>query len=269
MPELFRDAVGTLHEIAAGDQARIVSLVPSITELLFELELGGQVVGRTQFCVHPAGKVDDIPSVGGTKKVNAVKLRDLKPTHVILNIDENTKEIAAQLRKLVPNLVVTHPLVPRDNLDLYRLIGSIFGKLPKAEALCAEFETTFRSVSTFAPRLPERRVLYMIWKDPWMTVSRNTYIARMLDLVRWRSVVDDAKIRYPTPDMQHAVKDADLVLLSSEPYAFTEEDVAEFKQAFATKGKIVRTIDGAMVSWYGSRAIQGLKYLRQTAAETK
>ncbi|MBM3503507.1 MAG: cobalamin-binding protein [Alphaproteobacteria bacterium] len=269
MPELFRDAVGTEHKIVTGDAARIVSLVPSITELLFDLDLGAQVVGRTQFCVHPAEKVDNVPTVGGTKKINLVKFRDLKPTHVILNIDENTKEIAADLRKLVPNLIVTHPLVPRDNLDLYRLIGTIFGRLPKAESLCTEFETTFRSVSTFAPRLPERRVLYMIWKDPWMTVSRNTYIARMLDLVRWRSVMDDPKMRYPKPDMARVLKDADLVLLSSEPYAFTDDDVAAFKQSYDTKGKIVRTIDGAMVSWYGSRAIQGLKYLRQTAAETK
>lgn len=253
----------------SGGQSRIVSLVPSITELLFDLELGEQVVGRTSFCVHPADKVKAVPTVGTPKKLDLAKLRELAPTHVLVSIDETTKDLTQSLRDFVPNIVVTHPIVPRDNLDLYRLVGGIFNRVSKAEGLCYDFETAFRSLATFAPRLPERRVLYLVWKDPWMAVSRNTYIGRVLDLVRWRCLIDDPKVRYPQVDMAKVIKHADIVFLATEPYRFSAADIDAFKKTFDYKGKVVRSIDGALVSWYGSRAIPGLKYLRETAAELK
>lgn len=265
-----RDAMGVAHARVDPAQARIVSLVPSITELLFDLNLGNRLVARTQFCVHPAGKVDALPSVGGTKKIKLDRLRALAPTHVILNVDENTKELAAQLRDFVPNLIVTHPILPRDNLDLFRMIGGIFDRAERAEGLCQDFEIALRSVMTYAPRLRDRRVLYLIWKDPWMTVSPNTYIARMLELVRWRTVSTDTRVRYPTiPMTQKLLDGVDVVLFSTEPFAFTEEHIAEFKAKFKVSGKTLRMIDGEMVSWYGSRAVQGLTYLRQLATETR
>lgn len=265
-----RDALGTAHAPIDPDDARIVSLVPSITELLFDLNLGNRVVGRTHYCVHPKDKLEKVPSVGGPKKIKMDRLRELAPTHVILNVDENTKELADALRDFVPNLVVTHPLMPRDNLDLFRMLGGIFERHERAEALCQDFEKALRSVMTFAPRLKDRRVLYLIWKDPWLTVSPNTYIARMLDLVRWRNVAVDTKVRYPsvqiTPKLLEAV---DVILFSTEPYRFTEEDVEAFRAKFRTGRKTLRMIDGEMISWYGSRAIEGLTYLRQAATETK
>lgn len=268
--DVLRDALGQSFERVSDGQSRIVSLAPSITELLFDLELGDQVVGRTSFCVHPADRVKQVPSVGTAKKPDLAKLRAQKPTHVLLSFDETTKDLARTLREFVPNIVVTHPLVPRDNLDLYRLVGGMFNRASKAEGLCYDFENAFRSLATFAPRLPERRVLYMVWKDPWLTVSRNTYIGRMLDLVRWRSLVDDPKVRYPQVDINaKLLKDVDIVFLATEPYRFGAADVEAFIKAFDCRGKVVRSIDGAMVSWYGSRAIPGLKYLRETAAELK
>ena len=117
----------------SGGQSRIVSLVPSITELLFDLELGEQVVGRTSFCVHPADKVKAVPTVGTPKKLDLAKLRELAPTHVLVSIDETTKDLTQSLRDFVPNIVVTHPIVPRDNLDLYRLVGAMFNRVTKAE----------------------------------------------------------------------------------------------------------------------------------------
>lgn len=264
-----RDVMGAAHAPVDPAAARVVSLVPSITELLFDLNLGDSVVARTQFCAHPKDKLERLPSVGGTKKINMDRMRALAPTHVVLNVDENTREMADALRDFVPNVIVTHPLLPRDNLDLYRMLGAIFDREERAEALCQDFEKALRSVMTFAPRLRDRRVLYLIWKDPWMTVSPNTYIARMLELVRWRTVSTDTKVRYPTLQMTPALLEkTDIVLFSTEPFSFTEEHVDEFRDKFRTGRKTLRMIDGEMVSWYGSRAIQGLSYLRQAAAET-
>ena len=265
-----REAMGQAHAQVDPGEARIVSLVPSITELLFDLNLGGRTVARTQFCVHPEGKVDALPSIGGTKKINLARLRELKPTHVILNVDENTKELAEALREFVPNLIVTHPLQPRDNLDLFRMLGGIFDRSERAEALCQDFEIALRSVMTFAPRLSDRRVLYLIWKDPWMTVSPNTYVARMLELVRWCTVATDTRVRYPTVQLTpKLLESVDIVLFSTEPFKFTEDHIAAFREQNKLPRKTMRIIDGEMVSWYGSRAIQGLNYLRQAATETK
>jgi ABC-type hemin transport system substrate-binding protein len=113
-----RDARGVAHRPAA-DGARIVSLVPSLTELLCDLDLAGQLVGRTGFCIHPRDIVKDIPKVGGTKDVNVDKLRALAPTHVILNIDENRRELLDDIQDFVDHVFVTHPLAPGDNPGLY------------------------------------------------------------------------------------------------------------------------------------------------------
>jgi len=257
------DAVGTRHAPARRD-ARIVSLVPSITELVCDLGLAAQLVGRTGFCVHPREVVRRIPKVGGTKDFDLDKLRALRPTHVILNIDENKKEHARSLAEFVPELIVTHPLAPIDNLALYRLIGGIFGREDQAEALCGEFEAAYAALQTAARAFPLDRVLYLIWKNPWMTVSRDTYVSRMLALVKWETVPAECTDRYPKIQLDSGVLDAaDAVLLSSEPYSFREGHVAELRADPLLAKKRIALIDGAMTAWYGSRAIEGLGYLRR------
>ena len=139
MTSVFVDALGKPHPPAGAD-ARIVALVPSITELLFALDLGAQVVGRTGFCVHPRDAVQAIPKVGGTKDVKIEALRALRPTHVIVNIDENEAPTVETIRAFTPHVVVTHPNAPVENLALYRLLGGIFDRSPQAEALCAELQ---------------------------------------------------------------------------------------------------------------------------------
>ena len=135
------DAIGASHRPVASDTApRIVSLVPSVTELLCDLGLAGWLVGRTGFCIHPADIVGAIPKVGGTKDVNIEKIRRLAPTHLVVNIDENEKPTVDALAAFIPHVIVTHPLAPRDNLALYRLLGGIFNAGQAAERLCAEFE---------------------------------------------------------------------------------------------------------------------------------
>ena len=234
---------------------RIVSLVPSLTELVCALGLAEQLVGRTGFCVHPKDVVRRIPKVGGTKDVDLAKVRALAPTHVVLNVDENRREHADALAQFVPNLVVTHPLVPLDNLELYRRFGRTFAREREAEALCARFASALDAVR--AQRFAARRVLYLIWKDPWMTVSRDTYISRTLALFGLHTVPEEAAQRYPTLEDLGSV-DADLVLLSSEPYRFGERHRVEVARL---TGKPALLIDGEMTSWYGPRAIAGLDYL--------
>ena len=257
------DALGTRHA-PAGEGARIVSLVPSLTELLFDLGLGAQVVGRTRYCVHPADRVAAVPGLGGTKKIRLDRLRALAPTHVLVNIDENTRATADAVAEIVPHVVVTHPLDPADNPGLYRLIGGLFGREAEAEALCGCFQRAYDALRLAARSLPARRVLYLVWKDPWMTVSRETYISRMLALVNWRTVGDDPERRYPRVDIDAALAESEVVLLPSEPYAFAAADAAGLEAR--RPGIDVRLIDGEMVSWYGSRAIAGLGYLGRFAA---
>jgi len=233
--------------------------VPSLTELVCELGLAGQLVGRTGFCVHPAAMVRRIPKLGGTKDVNLAKLRALEPTHVILNVDENRKETARALAKFVPNVIITHPLAPLDNLALYRQFGAAFGREREAETLCARFQSAYDAIAT--ERFVQRRVLYLIWKDPWMTVARDTYISRTLRLFGLETLPEVASERYPRLDKlnMHGV---DLVLLSSEPFRFGEKHLAEVA---ALSGKPALLVDGEMTSWYGPRAIAGLAYLREFA----
>ena len=257
------DAVGTRHTPARGE-ARIVSLVPSITELVCDLGLAARLVGRTGFCVHPRELVRRIPKVGGTKDLDLDKLRALRATHVILNVDENQEEDARAIAGFVPEVIVTHPLAPLDNLALYRLIGGIFGREDQAEALCSEFEAAYAALQSEARRFQPDRVLYLIWKNPWMTVSRDTYVSRMLALVKWETVPAQCSTRYPVIQLDIGVLDgADPVLLSSEPYPFREEHVAELRADPFLARKRIALIDGAMTAWYGSRAIEGLRYLRR------
>ncbi len=259
---MWRDALGTVHERAA-DSARIVSLVPSLTELICDLGLAAQLVGRTGFCVHPRETLKRIPKVGGTKDVNLAKVRALAPTHALLNIDENERPAAAALAQFVPHLIVTHPLAPLDNPPLYRLIGGIFGREQAAEALCAQFQQAHAALASAARAWPRQRVLYLIWKDPWMTVARDTYISRTLALAGWDTLPANATARYPQVKLDEALlRHAQLVLLSSEPYRFRDRDLAQLRALPVMRGKTAALIDGEAASWYGSRAIAGLNTLR-------
>lgn len=252
------DALGQEHR-PATQPPRIVCLVPSITELLCDLGLAPFLVGRTGFCIHPRELLQPIPKIGGTKDVNVEKIRKLAPTHLVVNIDENEKPTVEKLAEFVPHVIVTHPLAPRDCLDLYRLLGGIFGVERAAEALCTAFEHELAQLRALPPAAP-RKMLYCIWKDPWMTISSETYIARMMAEIGWEcwEAPGNTK-RYPVFEWAQALEDIDGVLLSTEPYRFRQQHVDALTREL---GKPVRLVDGEMMSWYGSRAIAGLRYLR-------
>jgi len=257
---------------------RIASLVPSLTELLFELGLGPWLVARTGFCIHPRDAVAAIAKVGGTKDVNLAKLRRLAPTHVLVNIDENRRETVDAIRSwsaadgpAAPQIVVTHPLAPDDNLALVAQLLDHFGAL---EGVAERSEHLLGSLRDELERTrpdgrPLQRVLYLIWREPWMSVARDTYIARILARVNWQTLpaLDggaSGAARYPVVHGDEAwLAEVDQVLLSSEPYSFTQAHVDEAK-ALCPNARI-RLVDGEMLSWYGARAVPGLRYLRQIA----
>jgi len=258
------DAAGISHSPVV-EGARIVSLVPSLTELLFDLGLVRSIVGRTSFCRHPA-TADAVESVGGTKKINMTKLLALRPTHVIVNVDETPKSLAEAIAKQGIRVIVTHPLRAADNAPLIRLIGGIFGAHARANALSDGFNHAIDDLAYRSAGFPPRRVLYLIWKDPWMTVSRDTYIADVLRLVRWQTLGHSETARYPEIELSEGILNAaDLVLFSSEPFPFTKEHLCEFGRCFPRHAGKARLIDAEMVSWYGSRATLGMTYIGDLA----
>ena len=258
------DAFGTQHEVAAAT-ARIVSLVPSITELIVDLGLSKQLVGRTGFCIHPREMVKKVPKVGGTKTIDVAKIRKLAPTHLIVNVDENPRDVVADLAKIVPNVIITHPVAPEDNLKLYRLLGAIFSREEEADVLCEKFECALADVRRASAAWPRQQVIYLIWKSPWMTVSRETYISRTLAAAGWDTYEIRSDARYPTIELTpEQLRSVSFVLFSSEPYSFSERHLVELLDSMPLGHKTrCALINGEMTSWYGSRAIQGMVYLSE------
>lgn len=261
--ETLVDAAGLRHT-RADASARIVSLVPSLTELLFDLGLGERVVGRTGFCVHPRAALRTVPKVGGTKDVKLERVRELAPTHVLVNMDENRRETVDELAAFVPHIVVTHPNAPQDNLALFALLGGLFGAEDAAARLADDLRAALDEAAALRATRPDERVLYLIWREPWMTIARDTYIAATLEAVGWHTLPavkggETGAARYPAFDWDAPwLAGVDRVLLSTEPYRFRAEHLEEVERLAARPALLV---DGEMVSWYGSRAAAGLRWL--------
>jgi len=257
---------------------RIASLVPSLTELVAALGLTPWLVARTGYCVHPRAELRQVPKVGGTKGVNLGKLRRLAPTHVLLNVDENRLDTVQALRDWPvderPQLVVTHPCAPEDNLALVEQLVETFAGVEGVRQRGTQLQRALSNEleSTRATPWPRQDVLYLIWRDPWMTVATDTYISRMLALVGWASLpaVDggvSGAARYPVVQGGEPwLAQVQQVLLSSEPYSFGRADI-EAAQALCPAAR-VRLADGELLSWYGPRAVRGLRYLRHLARDT-
>jgi hypothetical protein len=209
--------------------------------------------------------------------VNLAKLRRLAPTHVLVNVDENRIDTVEALRAWPeaerPQLIVTHPNAPEDNLQLIEQMLQAFGDLPgvaeRAEA--CRHELLHALALTQPQRHAARQVLYLIWRDPWMTVARDTYISRMLARVNWHTLParaggEHGAARYPVVQGDEAwLADVQEVLLSSEPYAFGPSHIEEAR-TLCPNAK-VRLVDGELISWYGPRAASGLRMLRELAGQ--
>lgn len=247
---------------------RIASLVPSVTELVVALGLAPWLVARTGYCIHPAEMLAGVAKVGGTKDVNLAKLRRLEPSHVIVNIDENRLETVQALRAFVPEVLVTHPCGPDDVAKLIAQLAAAFGRIPgvieRGAALDAALQAEL-SATTPGDR-PALPVLYLIWRDPWMTVARDTYISRMLARVNCQTMPaveggERGAARYPTVAGDEPwLAGVREVLLASEPYPFKAEHL-EAAQRLCPQAR-VRLVDGEPLSWYGARTAAGLRYVR-------
>lgn len=252
------DWAGVLHR-PTQSPPRIACLVPSITELLFALSLDDHVVARTGFCRHPRDRVRRVAKIGGTKDPDLGRLASLAPTHLVVNVDENRREDVDAARAFVPHIVVTHPLTPADNLRLYRLLGCVFARDDAAHALSDAFAAARARLRDAAAALPRERVLYLIWRKPWMTVSPGTYIAATLAAAGWDIVSPPSDARYPVvTDDDACWQRADRILLASEPFAFRDRDARAVAAQYA---RPAMRLDAEMTSWYGSRAIAGMDYL--------
>ena len=263
----MRQVVTRQHNKIISDNPRIVSMVPSLTELLYDLDLLANIVGCTKFCVHPKKLLKDIPKFGGTKCADPSVILDLKPTHIIMNIDENRKELFEQFKNKNVEVIVTHPQTPLDNLILFESFGKIFRRMELANNLTTEFKQSLLNLKKDAKFHKPKDVLYLIWRKPWMSVAKDTYISKMLKLINYNTVNSLSRERYPV------ISEAELlsfgcgaILLSSEPYPFKERHIAEIKTLCKSCDE-VSLIDGEKISWYGSRAIKGLEYLRAIASK--
>lgn len=247
------DARGRRIALPAAPR-RIVSLVPSQTELLADLGLDGEVVGLTRFCVHPEGWKRRKQIVGGTKNVNLDRVRALAPDLILANLEENTRADVEALDGLAPVFVTRVATIP-EALTMIRTVGSLTHRSERAEAMAERIETGFDGCASYPPV----RAVYLIWRRPYMTIGRDTFIHDVLARVGIGNAFDD-RTRYPeVTEEELARARPDVVLLSSEPFPYSRKHVGEI-EAFLP-GTPVLLVDGERLSWYGSRLLQTPGYL--------
>lgn len=235
---------------------RIVSLVPSQTELLYEL--GVTPVGQTVFCVEPADAFESAVKIGGTKKLQIDKIRSLKPDLIIGNKEENVKEQIEELEVDFPVWMSDIRNV-HDARDMILSIGELTNTLEKARVIEMEIASLQTELLQIQPKKAPS-VMYLIWNEPIMAVGSDTFINDVIEKqLGWKNVVDGAA-RYPELTEEELNKiGPDLILLSSEPYPFSEKHVRKFEELFPSARVLL--VDGTAFSWYGSRMIEGFKYL--------
>lgn len=252
----FKDQINrTIH--LSKTPSRIVSLVPSQTELLVDLGLQSKIVGITKFCVHPKYLRKEITVVGGTKEVHLDKIKKLQPDFIICNKEENTLEMVQGLEIVAP-VWVSDIVTIEESIAMIDALGKILVVKPKASKIISEITKEAALFNNFMKDKPSKKVLYLIWKKPYMAAGKNTFIDALLKLNNFENIIIDANSRYPEVDDEQ-IKSADIILLSTEPYPFKNEDVQSFKAMF---NKEVKLLDGEFFSWYGSRLTQAFSYFK-------
>jgi ABC-type hemin transport system substrate-binding protein len=232
---------------------RIISIVPSQTELLFDLGLDEKIVGITKFCIHPAEKIKHITKIGGTKQLNIEAIHNLRPHLIIANKEENEQSQVEELMKHYPVWISDIHNLPTA-LDMIIKVGEITGTKNKANKIAEEISLQFVSLT---PAQPKFSVMYLIWRKPYMAAGSGTFIDNMLQLCGFENVV--AAQRYPELSTDEIIAARpDVLLLSSEPYPFGQKHIDEFK-LMLPEAKI-ELVDGELFSWYGSRLLHSPPY---------
>ncbi|MCS6834551.1 MAG: helical backbone metal receptor [Anaerolineae bacterium] len=277
---------------------RVVSLVPSVTESLFDLDLGSRLIGRTDYCIYPAGQVERIPTLGGTKNPDIQRIIELQPDLVILNREENRRQDAEALQAAGISTWATHPRTVQDALNLLWDMMSLFDH-PKMVARVRLIEYTFDWVQgvSLAREDEPTKVFVPIWLDPLMTFNADTYIHDLLRVCGGTNVFahrerlyplaadlgqkeawpeDDPRlrgrdVRYPRVTWEEVVAhQPDVILLPSEPYTFSEADLPLFERLDvpAARNGRIHLVDGSLLTWHGTRlayALEALPKLIHTA----
>ncbi|WP_373707548.1 ABC transporter substrate-binding protein [Kaistella sp.] len=234
---------------------KIISLVPSITETLFDFGLtANEVIGRTKFCIHPSDLVKNVEVIGGTKNLNIEKIRSLKPDLIIANKEENEKLQVEELMKDF-KVWVTDIETLEDNQDFISDLGTLLNK----ENLALDFNRKIASVFTDIKLSDSKKVAYLIWKNPYMTVGSDTFINEVLVRSGFENLFKD-RTRYPEISVEE-LKDADLIFLSSEPFPFQQKHIDELLLELPNKEMIL--VDGEAFSWFGTHLIKVGDYLKE------
>ncbi len=237
---------------------RIVSLVPSQTELLYHLGMEDEVIGITKFCIHPQQWFESKERVGGTKSVDFEKVKALNPDLIIGNKEENTKEDIEGLKALAP-VWMSDIYSLSDALEMIQSLGNLLDKQVEVERLISEIQSEFLLLRKYVNNheLIGKSVAYFIWHDPGFLAGKNTFIDAMLSECGFVNASNEE--RYPEGDNE--ALQPDYVFLSSEPYPFKEKHLETYQEKFPN-AKVV-LVDGEMFSWYGSRLKEAPAYFRK------
>lgn len=237
--------------------SRVVSLVPSQTELLVDLGLREKIVGITKFCVHPSDLKSEKTVVGGTKQVNFNKIKALRPDIVICNKEENTEELVGELSRIAP-VWISDIVTITDNNRMIEQLGQIFDVVSKASEIVSKIDSELALFRNYIKGYSEKRVLYIIWKKPYMAAGRGTFIDSLLKENKYSNIFSVNAGRYPEVKQEDFLK-ADIILLSTEPYPFKNVDMVEMTKKL---NREVKLVDGEFFSWYGSRLMKAFDYFK-------
>ena len=254
---VWKDQIGRSVKLREGPQ-RIISLVPSQTELLHKLGLAEEVIGITKFCLYPEDWRQDKVIVGGTKQIHYDRIVDLNPTLIIGNKEENTQDMIVRLEQDYP-VWVSDVQTLEDAFEMIASLGAMLKKATAAKNLIQAIQEQFEMLRPM-PK-PPIKVAYLIWREPYMVVGAATFIHEMLIKGGMQNVFSDL-LRYPVVTMADIqASKPDLIMLSSEPYPFQEKHFLEFEKNLPDS--LVQIVDGEMFSWYGSRLLSTPAYLKQ------
>lgn len=260
MKQIFIDQIGIQHSFEITP-SRIISLVPSQTELLYDLGLEESIVGITKFCVHPTHFKGIKTIVGGTKSVKTEKIKALQPDIIICNKEENTLEIVQELSQICP-VWVTDIVSIDDNLQMIYDFGQLFNKRTEAQKWIGKINFAYQDFKQFINEKPVKKAAYFIWANPFMVAGNQTFINELLQLNHFENIYKSKEERYPEIELKkiRLEGDPDYVFLSSEPFPFTDEHAFEIGR-FTHHAKTV-FVDGEMFSWYGSRLLKAFDYFK-------
>lgn len=238
---------------------KVISLVPSITEALFDLGLtDNEIIGRTKFCIHPEEKVKNIEIIGGTKNLNIEKIKSLKPDLILANKEENVKEQVESLKEDFKVIVYNTETI-EDNYYLVKNLGLLFNKEERAQA----FNLKVYEVLHQTKLKSSLKAAYLIWKNPYMTVGSDTFIHNVLSEIGFENIFRNTT-RYPEIQVED-LAEAEVIMLSSEPFPFKEKHIAELKEFYPDKKIMI--VDGEAFSWYGTHIAKCENYFKELIAD--